>query len=71
MNKEQLDKIKEYLYRIKKMETILAMTWGVFRIDGNYKGSPSIIVNRSTLNPALENYICYLKAELKDLGYEE
>ena len=83
MNKQQLDKINGLLNQIAEIEKILAIKSGKIRIAeyidvqyrhidsiSTYKGH-EVIVNREFLEAALTNYCNYLKAELKDLGYEE
>jgi len=80
MKREQLDKINGLLNQIAEMEKVLAIKSDKINIleheEGNfntYRGDSVhvITIYHKTLVPVILECIVQLKAELKDLGYEE
>jgi hypothetical protein len=83
MNREQLDKINGLLNRIAEMEKVLAIKSSKIRISEfvevlhrQVNFTPDckpheVIIDRELLESAFGIYIARLRAELKDLGYED
>jgi len=76
MNKEKLDKINGMVGSISKMEEVLAIEGQQVRISDHSKLVPrgtgcAVMIDRSLLADALTAHIGKLKAELKELGYED
>jgi hypothetical protein len=74
MNKEQLDKINNGVMNIERIERLLSGKSKVFLIRGDNSTNltdPFITVALDIIRPFLVSLRDVLKAELKDLGYED
>ena len=82
MNKKQLDKINDLLDNINKMKEIFEIKGEIFRITdfnehqalqytNNDKDIHWVKIEGNIIKQAIKKHIEQLKAELKELGYEE
>ena len=72
MNKEKLDKLNGMVNSIDDMEKILAMDGQELSIYERHAITKRFVtIDRCPLSDALTAHIDKLKAELKELGYED